>query len=597
MARMRRLTIRSMILLGMLLPMLLLALAQPASRAAAIQGDPATWTASVQVSLCDAPPGSGNEMSCQAGPGVTVTISLASGERLGSCTTGDPQPTPRDTFISTCSVEGMPFNADLVATQDPATIPAGFAPWQESLSIHVDDLIPGGGDQATFTFIDVPAPAGTVEPAVTPASGTLDLLSLLPSGADVPGGLVETGRGTRSLPEVVANYTDPAETTRLFTAWGWQGNALASFALPAGQQAQRGQVNGVYVSIHQFGGADEARAALDFSLTEQAAGTELQEVSIRPLGESTRALYGPTDYGNETTVLTQQGGLLIRVSAAMLDGDPTADAVAVSQAILRKAESASTTEVSTGPASSGPPIEYFYVGCIPAKACLNATITLTTEDGQFIASGTCPDTDMIAPWTCGPRNVPRGIPVVITIDGIAPGWVAEQNPLYWDTTKEPSPAPSEWPGGMPIFNFVQTHGSASSGTGGSVITADSGGSGEATLLVTFRGCPEEFDPATGDFFAECTIPLDAPEAAFIYWGVKLENDPGGMHITDLERRDNGAYVFQAGPGRLDLNISHLSPVVRDAYRVIGADNDVGIDHLVYLAGGETREVYVFYYYE
>ena len=466
-----------------------------------------TWGASVQVSLCDE---SSNGGTCQAGAGVVVDISLASGEWMGSCTTSEPMPTPWDVFISTCTVEGLPYHADFVATQDPSTIPAGYVPVNDPQTLHVEDIHPGGGDQATFMFTNVRTDAGAstsvssetsapAEPSAptevavtTESTGTADPMSLLPSIADIPGGLIETGRRTRSLPEVAGNYTDPAEATQLFTEWGWQGNAVASFALPSGQQAQSGQVNGVYVSIHQFPGPDEARAALDFSLTEQAAGTSLQEITASPVGEYSRALYGPMDYGNETTVLTQQGRFFIRVSVAMLDGDPTADAVSVTEAILLKVASVSTNGMPVGSAPSGS---------------------------------------------------------VITPD-----------------------------------------------SSGAVITPDSGGSAEATLLMTFRGCPEGFDPTTGDFYAECTIPLDAPDASFIYWGVKLENDPGGMHITRLERQDNGAYIFPAGPGKMDLNISYLSPVVRDAYQVIGADNDVGTDHLIYLADGETREVYIFYWF-
>jgi murein DD-endopeptidase MepM/ murein hydrolase activator NlpD len=584
--------------------------AQDTSDDSSGSGDSAqeTWTASVQVNLCDAPPGSGNEMNCQAGTGVAVDISLASGEVMGSCTTGEPQPTPWNTFISTCTVEGLPFNADFVAVQDPSTIPAGYAPANDPLTLSVDSAYPGGGDQATFTFFNVrtdtgasapdspgtsatDAPSAPTEVAVaTESIGTVDPMSLLPSIADVPGGLVETGRRTRTLPDVVANYTDPAETTQLFMAWEWQGNAVASFALPSGQGAQSGQVNGVYVSIHQFSGADEARAALDFSLTEQAAGTDLQEAPNLPLGEYTRVLYGPTDYGNETTVLTQQGGLLIRVSAAMLDGDPTADAASVTEAILLKASSASTTgtDSSTGSDSSESPIDYFIVGCTPNEACLNATVTVSMEDGQFISSGTCPDTVEITPWGCVVRNVPRDIMVAITIDGIAPGYVAEQNPISWDTTVEPNPYE------MPGFTLVPTNASASSSTTESVITADTGGSGEATLLMTFRGCPEGFDPNTGDFWAECTIPLDAPDASIIVWG---GDGQGGMSITGLDRRNNGEYVYDAGPGTMSVELSGLAPVVRNAYQVFGADNASGDTYTINLVDGETREVFVFYWYE
>jgi hypothetical protein len=222
--------------------------------------------------------------------------------------------------------------------------PSAPYPGMEMFSTEIVST-PGasGGSGASGTVAGA-EPAGTMEP-----------IALLPAIADVPAGLVETGRRTRSLPEVAGNYTDPAETTRLFTQWGWQGNAVASFALPEGQEAQSGQVNGVYVSIHQFSSPDAARAALDFSLTEQAAGTVLQEVPVSPLGEHTRALYGPEDYGNEITILVQQGSFFIRVSAAMLDGDPTADAVAVTEAILKNvtAPQSTTIDQEASAASSG----------------------------------------------------------------------------------------------------------------------------------------------------------------------------------------------------------------------------------------------------
>jgi lysophospholipase L1-like esterase len=376
---------------------------------------------------------------------------------------------------------------------EPASVPAGT--W----TVEVDTVPPTRCDNVVvvareLTTVDLDAPGCTrAEPA-----GSVDLMSILPSVADVPSGLVETGRRTRTLPEVAANYTNAAEATRRFTEWRWQGNAVASFALPSGQQAQSGQVNGVYVSIHQFGGADEARAAVDFSLTEQAAGTALWEASSQPLGEYTRVLYGPMDYGNETTLLTQQGDLLIRVSAAMLDGDPTADAVAVSQAILRKVTTASTAGVPAGPVSSGP---------------------------------------MITPDSSGAAITPS--------------------------------------------------------SSGAAITPDSGGSGEATLLMTFRGCPEGFDPNAGDFWAECTIPLDAPDASIIVWG---GDGQGGMSITGLDRQYNGEYVYDAGPNTMSVQLSGLAPVVRDGYQVVGADGVSGDAYTVNLVVGETSEVYVFYWF-
>ena len=233
-----------------------------------------TWTASVQVMMCE------GEMDCTGQAGIVVNISLASGEFLGSCTLSEPYPTPWGVDISTCNVDGMPFNADLVATQDPATIPAGYTPQQESISLHVDNLIPGGGDQATFTFVNM-------------------------------------------------------------------------------------------------------------------------------------------------------------------------------------------------------------------------------------------------------------------------------------RTDQPAP------------------------------------SGSATVRITMRGCPEGFVPGTGDYFAECTIPLDAPDAAVILWG---GDGQGGMEIMYLDREFDGAYVYQAGPNTMNLQLSGLAPTVRDDFEIFGTDGGDGSAFTINLANGEVREVYVFYYY-
>src|SRR5690606_32260128 len=88
------------------------------------------WTASVQVKLCDSTPGAGAEPTCFAQSGIVVNVSRVNGDFLGSCTSSEPYPTPWGVDISTCEVPGMPFNQDIIASQDPATIPAGYAPME-----------------------------------------------------------------------------------------------------------------------------------------------------------------------------------------------------------------------------------------------------------------------------------------------------------------------------------------------------------------------------------------------------------------------------------------------------------------------------------
>jgi hypothetical protein len=70
-----------------------------------------------------------------------------------------------------------------------------------------------------------------------------------------------------------------------------------------------------------------------------------------------------------------------------------------------------------------------------------------------------------------------------------------------------------------------------------------------------------------------------------------------MSITGLDRQYNGEYVYDAGPGTMSVELSGLAPVVRNAYQVIGADGASGDAYTVNLTDGETREVYVFYWFE
>lgn len=300
-----------------------------------------------------------------------------------------------------------------------------------------------------------------------PDSSATDLTGLLPSPTDIPDDLVLLDSQVRTLDAVVTNYADPALATQNFTTWGWKGNAIRSFGLSRGQRAQSGVLNGVYVSIHEFDSPKHAKAALDFSLAEQQVGQPLDEVDVGQFGEYSRGLYGLLDYGYETTILVQQGNLLIRVSAAELNGDPTAKTQAIISVILAKDQTGSTSP-RTGNASAGTTgptsttsedlIDDFVVWCQPKDACYNATITITTEDGQFISSGTCPGAIAASQWLCHIPDVPRGIQVVLIIDNVAPGYVAEQNPLYWDTTIEPV---AHAFGEKPVFTFDTTDGRSS----------------------------------------------------------------------------------------------------------------------------------------
>jgi hypothetical protein len=124
-------------------------------------------------------------------------------------------------------------------------------------------------------------------------------------------------------------------------------------------------------------------------------------------------------------------------------------------------------------------------------------------------------------------------------------------------------------------------------------SASSGGAG-VTVVMTFRGCPEGFDPGADDPFSSCTIPLDAPDAALV--GASGVGQ-GFVSIAALERQYGGEYVFRASSsGGFALEMTGLEPALRDDFLVYGVDGQNGSTYSAALVDGETREIFVFYYY-
>ncbi|MCO5219969.1 MAG: prealbumin-like fold domain-containing protein [Thermomicrobiales bacterium] len=200
--------------------------------------------------------------------------------------------------------------------------------------------------------------------------------------------------------------------------------------------------------------------------------------------------------------------------------------------------------------------------------------------------GSCTTGDpMITAWgeeasTCSIGGLPFDEVLIATQDTftLPAGYTTIRNTLTFSSESVP-------PGGgdKATVTFFNVPTGAPAGTS----------SESATLLMTFRGCPEGFDPYAHDFFANCTIPLDAPDASFLFWGAEGQ---GGMNIALFDRQYDGAYIYNAFPLTMNVELSGLAPVLRDAYTVIGADGEYAGNYTVNLVDGEIREVFIFYYY-
>ena len=158
-----------------------------------------------------------------------------------------------------------------------------------------------------------------------------DLTDLLPSEAGVPAGLVVAEEGARTEAEVAAGFLDPAEAGRLLDAWGWAGNAYRNFARQG--STEPGEAASVEVSLHRFGTAAGATAALDYYAEGRKAALGLGDARAEPLGDQARAVGGPVDAGSERTNYVRLGDVLARVSAVGAGGEPTADAAWVARVV------------------------------------------------------------------------------------------------------------------------------------------------------------------------------------------------------------------------------------------------------------------------
>lgn len=165
----------------------------------------------------------------------------------------------------------------------------------------------------------VTAQQGT--PSASPAALSPTTAILLTED-EVPDELVMTDDRERTLAEVASGFASPEAAEKRFRGWGWRTNSVRAFRTPPDVSTDPRQIDGIYISVHQFGTPEDAAAALAYSVQIHLENADLAEQDHEPLGDASTVLYGPMTYGNEVTYYVQQGDLLIRLSASSPKGDP-----------------------------------------------------------------------------------------------------------------------------------------------------------------------------------------------------------------------------------------------------------------------------------
>lgn len=193
------------------------------------------------------------------------------------------------------------------------------------------------GNTSTAQGVSTPMPGASP----SPEGG---IARFLLSEDQVPEGLVTIQDGTRTLEDVAGGFSDPDATIDQFLEWGWQNNVVRAFHVPEGAEADPGEIDGIYMSVHEFGSPEDAAAALDYSVDAHMAGggDDIDEMPDIQMGDYSRVLYGELSYGDEITFYVQQGNVLIRLSAASPEANPTAEAMNLMQTVLETAPATPT---------------------------------------------------------------------------------------------------------------------------------------------------------------------------------------------------------------------------------------------------------------
>ena len=184
---------------------------------------------------------------------------------------------------------------------------------------------PGPGGTSPQTAPDVTGPQGP-EPT---------LAALVPSELELPQGqpFRVADEGATTLDILASGFPNPDEAAALLQEWRWQGNMYRYFASDSPPPNGAGWVE---LSLHRFGSADTAAAALAYFASARAMALGRAPMEIELFGDQSAAVTGPAFNGTEMTIYARRANLLIRATAIAPQGNPRADAIEVALVPLRQ---------------------------------------------------------------------------------------------------------------------------------------------------------------------------------------------------------------------------------------------------------------------
>jgi hypothetical protein len=174
----------------------------------------------------------------------------------------------------------------------------------------------------------IPADDEEAEPAGEP-----ELADLLPTERDLPAGLVAAPLEQRTLDDVAQNLGVEDAELKL-NEWGWDGNVVQAFALPADVPPAPGATTNVIVSVHRFASPTAASEAFIYFSNILMDTGAYEEFDSEPIGDEIRLLKGSPEGALLAVAYVRDGEVLYRIGGSSPDGDPEEDVKTVARAVV-----------------------------------------------------------------------------------------------------------------------------------------------------------------------------------------------------------------------------------------------------------------------
>jgi hypothetical protein len=243
--------------------------------------------------------------------------------------------------------------AALVAAQGTQTATAAAAASEPTATATVPEPTATATEEPAQPTATVLETAATEEPEQAAAAsddddnqsssggggggGQTPIGEMLPVQEDVPEGFEQTDDGKLSKADVAGSFSNADDAAAKLDEWQWKDNVYRIFELSADREHAPEDVTYLYVSIHRFGSAEAAGAALPYFAGEVQNARGLAPVETdQQLGDQMIAVAGGAAGTNEVGLYIRDGARVIRVTAFSEAGDALDDALALADKVLNK---------------------------------------------------------------------------------------------------------------------------------------------------------------------------------------------------------------------------------------------------------------------